>query len=118
MLRIGVFSDPHGNLPALKAALAYLEGAGCREFLCCGDLVGVGPWPQEVAALLQSRGDIHGLGGVARCGVLTLDRSRWRWQAAAPAYDLEEVRAAFAHRRVPEGPALLRAFYGPAHPSP
>ena len=53
MLRIGVFSDPHGNLPALKAALAYLEGAGCREFLCCGDLVGVGPWPREVAALLQ-----------------------------------------------------------------
>ena len=54
-MSIGVIADVHGNLPALEAALAALQEAGVESYLCAGDLVGYGPWPDEcverVAAL-------------------------------------------------------------------
>ena len=53
MTKIGVFSDVHGNLPALEAVLAVLKEQGCEEYLCAGDLVGIGPCPEETAALLR-----------------------------------------------------------------
>jgi predicted phosphodiesterase len=51
-----VFSDVHGNLPALEAVLAGLERRGVAGVLCLGDLVGYGPYPNEVAALVRERG--------------------------------------------------------------
>lgn len=54
-MRIGVIADVHANLPGLEAVLGALEGAGVDTYLCAGDLVGYGPWPNEcverVAAL-------------------------------------------------------------------
>jgi predicted phosphodiesterase len=54
--RFAVFSDVHGNLPALEAILADIEGRSVAVVLCLGDLVGYGPQPNEVAALLHERG--------------------------------------------------------------
>jgi predicted phosphodiesterase len=51
-----VFSDVHGNLPALEAVLADIERRGVRRTLCLGDLVGYGPSPNEVALLVRERG--------------------------------------------------------------
>lgn len=51
-MKFGFISDVHGNLPALKCVLEEL--AGCRNY-CAGDLVGYGPWPNEVISLLNSR---------------------------------------------------------------
>jgi len=45
-----VFSDVHGNLPALEAVLADVERRDVPATLCLGDLVGYGPFPNEVAA--------------------------------------------------------------------
>jgi predicted phosphodiesterase len=50
-----VFSDVHGNLPALEAVLADIERRGVTTTLCLGDLVGYGPSPNEVAALVRAR---------------------------------------------------------------
>jgi predicted phosphodiesterase len=50
-----VFSDVHGNLPGLEAILADVDGRGLAEVLCLGDLVGYGPFPNEVAALVRER---------------------------------------------------------------
>jgi predicted phosphodiesterase len=50
-----VFSDVHGNLPGLKAILADIEHRGIGRSLCLGDLVGYGPFPNEVAALVRDR---------------------------------------------------------------
>jgi predicted phosphodiesterase len=49
-----VFSDVHGNLPALEAVLADIDRRGLPA-VCLGDLVGYGPWPDEVAALVRER---------------------------------------------------------------
>jgi predicted phosphodiesterase len=56
MRRIALFSDIHGNLPALEAALADIEAAGITERYCLGDLVGYGPDPAGVIDLLRASG--------------------------------------------------------------
>ena len=44
-MRIGVFSDVHGNLEALQAVLKRLKQEGAEQFIQCGDLIGYGPDP-------------------------------------------------------------------------
>jgi putative phosphoesterase len=53
---IAVITDIHGNLPALEAALARIEELGIERVYCGGDLVGYGPHPNEVCALIAERG--------------------------------------------------------------
>ena len=48
-----VFSDVHGNLPALEAILADVEARAVAHTICLGDLVGYGPSPNEVALLVR-----------------------------------------------------------------
>ncbi|MDR9392173.1 MAG: metallophosphoesterase family protein [Trueperaceae bacterium] len=62
-MRIGVLSDVHANLPALRAALAALDGAQVDATLCLGDVVGYGPHPNETIRLLREREVTCTLGG-------------------------------------------------------
>lgn len=55
MKRIGVISDPHGNLPALEAVLAELEREELDGLVCLGD-VAVGPQPAETLARVRGLG--------------------------------------------------------------
>lgn len=52
---VAVITDIHGNLPALQAALARIEELGIERIFCGGDLVGYGPHPNEVCALIEQR---------------------------------------------------------------
>ena len=56
MSAVAVITDIHANLPALEAALARIEDLGLERVLCGGDLVGYGPHPNEVCALVEERG--------------------------------------------------------------
>lgn len=47
-LRVAIFSDVHGNLPALTAVLRDMHALGFGERYCLGDLVDYGPFPDEV----------------------------------------------------------------------
>lgn len=58
MNRVGVITDAHANLPALDAALAALDEAGCDLIVHMGDAIGIGPYPREVLELLLSRSDM------------------------------------------------------------
>jgi len=53
--RVAILTDIHGNLPALEAALARVEELSPDQLLCGGDLVGYGPRPNEVCALVRER---------------------------------------------------------------
>src|SRR3954454_11739774 len=46
-MRVGLLSDVHANLPALRAAVARLRAEGVDAWVCAGDLVGYGPHPNE-----------------------------------------------------------------------
>jgi putative phosphoesterase len=59
---VAVISDIHGNVAALRAAFARIAELGIDEVFCGGDLVGYGPHPNEVCALIAEREipTIHG----------------------------------------------------------
>jgi putative phosphoesterase len=52
---VAVITDIHANLPALEAVLARIDELGVERIYCGGDLVGYGPHPNEVCALIQER---------------------------------------------------------------
>jgi putative phosphoesterase len=54
-VRIAVITDIHANLPALEAALAAIDAMDVDAVYCGGDLVGYGPHPNEVCALIEDR---------------------------------------------------------------
>lgn len=57
MRRIALFSDVHGNVPALDAVLADIAAsAAAGEVYCLGDLVGYGPDPAGVIARIRDAG--------------------------------------------------------------
>src|ERR1044072_5095804 len=54
-MSVAVITDIHGNLPALEAALQRAAELGIDRIYCGGDLVGYGPPPNEVCALIAQR---------------------------------------------------------------
>jgi putative phosphoesterase len=52
---VAVITDIHGNLPALEASLREIERLDVDAVYCGGDLVGYGPHPNEVCALIEER---------------------------------------------------------------
>lgn len=55
MAAIAVISDIHGNLPALTAALDYLDKQNPDLWICLGDIVGYGPNPSECIEVIRER---------------------------------------------------------------
>ena len=55
-MKIGIFSDIHGNFEALERVLEFLESR-VDKFICCGDIVGYGPKPNECIEKILSLGD-------------------------------------------------------------
>ena len=53
---IACLSDIHANLPALEAAVADAKARGAAAILCAGDVVGYGPFPNEVCDYLAKSG--------------------------------------------------------------
>jgi len=52
-VKIAVLGDIHGNLPALEAVLRNARQRRADAVWCLGDLVGYGPFPDEVVALVR-----------------------------------------------------------------
>ena len=52
-MRIAVFSDVHGNLPALDAVLTDIQAQHPDRVYCLGDLVGYAPFPNEVTERIR-----------------------------------------------------------------
>ncbi len=52
---IACFSDIHGNLPALEAAVAAARAQGAEQMICAGDITGYGPFPDDVCRFLQQQ---------------------------------------------------------------
>src|SRR5258707_771529 len=57
-MRVAVVSDIHGNLAALEAVFAALEGEPHDELWCLRDLVGYGARPNECCSPIEARASI------------------------------------------------------------
>ncbi|WP_328331831.1 metallophosphatase family protein [Kribbella sp. NBC_00382] len=60
--RIALISDVHGNLSALEAVLADIEGRGIERVFNLGDYVGKGPRGSAVVDLCRERCEVNILG--------------------------------------------------------
>jgi predicted phosphodiesterase len=86
-MRFGVIADVHANLHALDAALAFLAEQDVEAYLCAGDLVGYGPFPNECVrrvrelpgVCIAGNHDLIVLGRLSdeRCVPLARDSLRW-----------------------------------------
>ena len=55
-MKIIVLGDIHGNLPALEMCVAEARREGYDRLFHAGDLVGYGPFPDEVVQFLRATG--------------------------------------------------------------
>lgn len=46
-MRYGIITDIHNNVTALRAVMKQLEQRNCDRIICCGDMIGIGPDPEE-----------------------------------------------------------------------
>jgi predicted phosphodiesterase len=58
LMRLGIFSDVHGNMEALDAVLKALKGEDVNLTICLGDLVGYGPDPNQCVEKVMEASDI------------------------------------------------------------
>ena len=61
-MRIGIISDIHSNLEALRSVLADLKEKSVDRLVCLGDVVGYGPQPNACVELVQDFADDAVLG--------------------------------------------------------
>ncbi|MCM1115890.1 MAG: metallophosphatase family protein [Clostridium sp.] len=52
-MKFGIITDIHNNLTALNAVLDRLNKAGCDKIICCGDIIGICPYPEETVKLMM-----------------------------------------------------------------
>lgn len=72
-MRIGVFSDVHGNLEALRSLETTLNEEKLDRLFCLGDSIGYGPNPNECLDLLRSFESLVVLMGNHEWAALNLD---------------------------------------------
>jgi len=54
MIKIGIIADIHNNVMALDSMLKVFENEECDEIICCGDIIGIGPFPEETVTKVKS----------------------------------------------------------------
>jgi putative phosphoesterase len=54
-VRYAIISDIHSNIHALEKVLQDIDDQGADVIICAGDLVGYGPFPNEVVDALKDR---------------------------------------------------------------
>lgn len=54
-MKIGVFSDTHSNIDALKKVFEEFERREVEKVICLGDTIGIGPYPRECETFLMEQ---------------------------------------------------------------
>jgi len=52
-MRIGIFSDVHANVEAMRAVIESMRGDRIDTYMCLGDVVGYGANPNECCAMVR-----------------------------------------------------------------
>ena len=52
-MELGVITDIHNNLTALRAVVERLRYLECDRIICCGDIIGIGPYPEETVQYMM-----------------------------------------------------------------
>ena len=105
-----LLSDIHANMEALKACLDRAGTVGFDAVLCCGDIVGYGPEPNEAVRTVREVGAVAIRGNHDRVACGQDDPSDFNPYAKAAAYWTREALTEESHaylRALPIGPLDL-----------
>lgn len=73
IMRIAVLTDIHGNAAALRAVLKEIDSRNDIDHIyCAGDMIGIGPYSNEVLDLLFTRNDVSMVTGNHDEAILSL----------------------------------------------
>ena len=57
-MNIGIITDVHGNVIALDKIVQKFKKEKCEKIICCGDLIGIGPYPEQTVKYIISLPDL------------------------------------------------------------
>lgn len=57
-MNIGIITDVHGNVIALDKIVQKFKKEKCEKIICCGDLIGIGPYPEQTVQYVMSLPDL------------------------------------------------------------
>ncbi len=77
-MRVAVMGDLHANLPALEAVLAHARTEGVEAIWNLGDIVGYGPFPEDVVHCLRRNYALSTLGKYDR-RVVRFKKRKEKW---------------------------------------
>ncbi len=124
-MRIGVISDLHANLPALETVLRGFRERGVDGIICCGDLIGIGPFPEETVRRVMSLPNLLGcvrgnheeylLSGIPAEGMDGEEVQLHRWAHSALSPESRSFLASLPRERTleTEGRRLALVHYPP-----
>ena len=62
-MKLGVITDIHNNYIALKVVVEKLQQLKCDKIICCGDIIGIGPYPEETVQYMMQIPDLIAVRG-------------------------------------------------------
>lgn len=62
-MKLGIITDIHNNLIALNTVLEYFAEQNCDKIICCGDIIGIGPYPEETVQRIMKVPDLIAVKG-------------------------------------------------------
>ena len=62
-MKFGIITDIHNNVTALRAVMKELNRAECEKIVCCGDIIGIGPYPEETVQYMMRIPDLIAVRG-------------------------------------------------------
>ncbi len=105
-MRIALLGDIHANLPALEAVLDDAQVRDVEAIWNVGDLVGYGPFPNEVIQRMQAVNALSIIGGYDR-RVLKFPRKEAKWRRKKDPVRFQAYEWTY-HALTPENRRYLR----------
>ncbi len=53
-MKIGIITDVHSNVVALDKIVRKFNEEKCDKVICCGDIIGIGPYPEQTVQYIMS----------------------------------------------------------------
>lgn len=53
-MKIGIITDIHSNVIALDSIIQKFKVEKCDRIICCGDIIGIGPYPEQTVRYIMS----------------------------------------------------------------
>ena len=57
-MKIGIISDVHSNIQALKETFKRFNEEEVEKVICIGDVIGIGPYPEQCIEFLMNNKEI------------------------------------------------------------